>query len=228
MPNVLLRRLPLVPVLVLAACASMNRTPDFASNSIFYDDVPFKTKAPGDRAAFVTPVADARSTAGLPAHERGFPITYCGDEFWERPIVEMLGDVLTRQFEDSGLFTAVTDRAAPEALVVRPHLVSWTSGAIEAMSGSSSFAEVAIRIQVFGPAAASGERPLWHDRVYHQRQSSDVALTPVSPYRLVGGVLRSTVAKVLAGLDGSNVGRSHVPFDAGAESARPAEAATRR
>ncbi len=65
-------------------------------------------------------------------------------------------------------------------------------------------------VQVIGPANEKGERPLWHDCAYGHRQMSEYQVKPVSPYRLIGRALQLTISKTLAGLDGSNVGRSHV------------------
>jgi uncharacterized lipoprotein YmbA len=208
-------RLALPLALVLTACTSPSHVADFAANDVLYVDVPFVTKAPGDRAVFVAPVADARDGRALPSHEKGFPIQYAGDEFWERPVTEMLGDVLARQLAASALFTAVSPHASADALVLKPSLVTFVGGANEAVSGARTFAEVALKVQVLGPAAADGKRSVLHEKVYGNRQTSALALKPVSPYRLYGPALQQTVAKLLAGLDGSNVARSNVPMDVG-------------
>jgi hypothetical protein len=192
-------------------CTTPDYTADFATNELFYVDVPWQTKAPGDRAVFVAPLVDARAGATLPVQERGFPIVYGGDEFWERPVTEMFGDVLQRQLAASALFPSLETRATPSTLLLQPTLVAFTTGAIEGMSGSRSFAEVGVRLQVLGPAPASGTRPVLHDQIYANRQTSPMELNPTSPYRLVGRALQQTVQKLLNGLDGSNVARSHVP-----------------
>ena len=196
---------------VVAACATQNQVADLAENSVLYADVPFRTKAPGDRTVFVAPMADARSTAALPTHERGFPIAYAADDFWERPVAAMVGDIVVRQLTDSLLFPALEPAASPQGLVVVPSLVQFFGGTQTAISGSRSFAEVAVRLQVFGPIGADGERPSLHDQVYRSRQASEQELNPVSPYRLFGRALQLTMNKALQGLDGSNVARSTVP-----------------
>ena len=66
---------------------------------------------------------------------------------------------------------------------------------------------------MLGPANETGERPLWHDCSYGNRQMSEFQVKPVSPYRLIGRALQLTMSNTLAGLDGSNVGRSHVPVE---------------
>jgi hypothetical protein len=217
----------LLCLVALAACHVPNHSADLANNEIFYADVPFRTKAPGDRPVFVAPMVDARSAVALPTHDRGFPITYSGDEFWERPVVEMVGDVLLRQLEASELFPAVAVQAAPEALVVKPQLVAFLGGRTEAVAGARTFAEVGVRLQVFGPADASGSRAVLHEQTYGSRQVSPQELNPVSAYRLVGRALQQAMAKLLTGLDGSNVARSQVPTDGAAGVASEASAPTR-
>ena len=69
---------------------------------------------------FVAPVRDERSGAMLPPHEGGCPIRYGTDEVWERPVVQMLSEVLQRQLADSELFPQVVEHADPAALVVVP------------------------------------------------------------------------------------------------------------
>lgn len=210
----LLRSRPWLLPLALCACSAMNTQADFATNSRLYADVPFRTAAPGDRTVFVAPVRDARGGgAPLPTHEAGCPIRYGTDEVWERPVVQMLGEVLQRQFADSELFPAVLDHAEPTALVVVPTLLAFTTGAMETIGGSSSFAEVALRLEVLGPASADGARPLWLDRTFRNRQVSELSMNPVSPYRLVGRSLQLAVGQALTGLDGSNIARSSVPVE---------------
>ncbi|MFK7743217.1 MAG: hypothetical protein AB8H80_23075 [Planctomycetota bacterium] len=206
----LLLALPFVPT----ACGTFDYSADFATNELFYADVPFQTKAPGDRDIFVAPIADLRADQVLPPGENGFPIQYGGDEFWQRSVPDMLSDVLWRQVEDSDLFVEVLEAADPEAVVMKPELLAFTVGAQEGMSGSMTFAEVRLRLQVFGPQTANGERPLWHDETFGNRQRSEYMVKPVSPYRLVGRALQLTMQKSLSSLDGSNVARSGVPIDA--------------
>jgi len=201
----------LLSSLVAAACTIPNETADFATNELLYVDVPFATKSPGDREVFVAPVADARESTVLPTQERGFPISYGSDDFWERPIGEMMADVLQRQLEDSQLFAKVVDRPSPQALLIKPTLVAFTTGATEAISGSRSFAEVGLKLQVLGPADAQGARPMLMEQTFGNRQLSSLEVNPVSPYRLVGRALQLSMQKALTGLDSSNVGRSNVP-----------------
>jgi hypothetical protein len=202
---------------VLAAgCAVPNESVDLANNELLYADVPFQTKAPGDREVFVAPIVDARDPSVLPVRDKGFPIVYGSDEFWERPVREMLADVLRRQLAASGLFARVVDRPAPGTLVLKPVLVTFTTGATEAMSGRRTFAEVGLRLSVLGPADKGGGRQTLLEQTYGSRQLSELELNPPSPYRLAGRALQQSMSRLLAGLDGSNIGRSDVPLDAAA------------
>jgi hypothetical protein len=210
------------PFLLLfgVACSTTSYVADLAKNDLFYADVPFVTKAPGDRPVFVAPVADARDPSKLPTVERGFPIVYGGDDFWERPVPEMVGEVLQRQLERSHLFAALQERAAPEALVLKPTLLAFTTGRVEGMSGQRSLAEFSLRVQIHGPVGCDGKRPVLHEQIYLAQQTSPQELNPTSPYRLIGRAAQAAIGKLLTQLDGSNIARSEVPADP----ARPAEA----
>ena len=83
---------------------------------------------------------------------------------------------------------------------------------------------------MLGPAGENGERPLWHDQVYGNRQMSERKVRPVSPYRLIGRALQLTMTNALGGLDGSNVARSHVPVEIvmPSDESKPAEASAGR
>ncbi|MFN7591045.1 MAG: hypothetical protein ACK501_12335 [Planctomycetota bacterium] len=220
--------LPLLAAGLLGACSSTSQIADFARNDLFYVDPTFVTKAPGDRPVFVAPIVDARDASKLPTGDRGFPIVYAGDEFWERPVPEMFAEVLGRGLAQSQLFARVDDRASANALVLKPTLTSFTLGATQAIAGRASFADVSVRVQVFGPTGGDGKRTLLHDQVYGGRLASDVDFQPISPYRLVAPVLQSTMQKLLTGLDGSNVARSEVPLDADAAELPVEATATRR
>lgn len=195
-------------------CANLNYAADLARNDLFYVDLPFATKSPGDRPVHVLPVADAREQVAMPVHDRGFPITYAGDDFWERPVAEMVGEVLQRQLRDSLLFPDVIDAVQPDALLVKPTLVAFTTASVEGISGSRSWAEVGFKLQVFGPVDGQGKRAVVLERLYSNRQATQLELHPASPYRLVGRALQQVMGKALLELDGSNITRSKVPVDA--------------
>ena len=204
---------PWFPFLLLlaTACGTTNYAADLARNEVFYVDVPFVTKAPGDRAVFVLPVADARDPSKLPTGDRGFPIAYGGDDFWERAVTDMIAEVLQRQLQQSQLFAAVQSEASPQDLLLLPTLQAFTTARVEGMSGQRSLAEFSLKVQVFGPVGADGERPVWHDQTYLSQQTSPMQLNPTSPYRLIGIATQAAMAKLLRGLDGSNIARSDVP-----------------
>ncbi|MBL8753011.1 MAG: hypothetical protein JNK15_06875 [Planctomycetes bacterium] len=207
-------------LLALTACQSTGHVADFAANELFYKDLEWRTKAPGDRAVCVLPVVDTRDAVVLPTAERGLPIRYGSDDFWDRPVPEMLGEVLVRQLQDSALFTKVQDRPSADVLLVKPVLQRLANGAIEEMSGARSFAEIALQIQVLGPAGADGKRVVLHEQTYGNRTLTPNEINPTPSYLVLGRALRATMQKMLVGLDGSNVARSTVPVEVGL----PAEA----
>ena len=194
-----------------SGCGSLDHTADLARNELFYADVSYETDAPGDVTLFVAPLRDARTQADLPAHERGLPIRYGTDDFWDRPVAAMVRDVLDRELQQSQLFASIIDQAAPEAIVLKPSLVTFSVGAQEGIAGSMTFAEVGLRLEVYGPVGAGGARPLWHDQRYGNRQRTEFQVNPVSPYRLIGRALHVTVSTALGGLDESQVARSDQP-----------------
>jgi len=205
------RRFLAAVLLVLPACSTADYTADLANNENLYVDVPFTTALPGDRAVCVTPVTDGRVAAPLPVTERGFPITYTDDEFWERPVPAMLGDVLRRQIESSELFVELADQPAADAIVLKPTLVTFLGGSTEAISGRRAFADVALRLQAFGPQGPDGARTLLVDQTFASKQTSPTDINPPSPYKLLCRGLQQVMARALNALDGSNIARSNVP-----------------
>ncbi len=197
-----------LPALLLASCASHQNVPDLALNEKIYAAVAYETRAPGDRSVFVAPTRDARNPASYPASSSGFPISYEGDRRWYRPVPEMVDAVILEELEDSALFTEVKSTASPQDVVIQPTLVTFVTGVMEQEYGARSLAEVGIRIEVLGPVGADGNRPVLFDQVYGERQVSNPDRLPPSTYLLTGMCMRTTMQRMLAGLDGSNVGRS--------------------
>jgi hypothetical protein len=185
--------------------------PDLAANPELYRDLSFVTRLPGDRAVFVAPVQDARRADVLPASQGGFPITYDADERWSRPVNDMIDDVLRRELEHSGVFAGLLPQARPDALVLMPSMTDFQSGAVELDMGARTLAEIGVRVQVFGPESGAGKRELLLDQVYSQRETSTVAMVPMSSYRLSARALQVVMQRLLTGLDGSNCSRSNMP-----------------
>ena len=205
------RRLLAAILLALPACSTADYTADFANNENLYVDVPFTTALPGDRAVCVTPTTDGRVAVALPVNDRGFPITYTNDEFWERPVPAMVGDVLRRQVEHSELFVELADQPSASAIVLKPTLVTFLGGSTEAVSGRRAFAEVALRLQAYGPQGSDGARALLFDQTFASKQASPTDINPPSPYKLLCRGLQQVMARALNTLDGSNIARSSVP-----------------
>jgi hypothetical protein len=204
---------PLVLVAV-AGCKSTGSSADLAWNPNIYRSAAFVSKLPGDLPAFVAPVADERRPEALPAKIGSSPVIYDADGRWERPVHEMVDDVLRQELATSLLFTQLTDRPDPCGLVIKPSLVTFATGAMEFIEGGSSMAEVALRLKVYGPQEASGKRSLLHDQIYGDRQQSAITMMPTNTFVLAGKAVRNAMGRVLAGLDGSNVARSGVPLAA--------------
>lgn len=205
------KRLPAVPfsalLLLLAACKTPPRA-DLATNPTIYEGRPYLARSPGDRAIYVLPVADGRKPLEPAAVQDGFPILYDGDARWDRPVDMMVAEVLQRELIDSGLFARLLDEPDRCEMILRPTLTSFVTGAMEVDTGGRSLAEIGLRIEIFGPQEANGQRPLLHDQAYGDRQMSPPALLPPSPYLMAGRALRMTMAEALATLDKNGVARS--------------------
>ncbi len=214
--------------LCAAACSS-TQARDLSRNENLYQDTGFRSQVPGDRSVFVTPMADARAGAALPQAVGGFPIVYDQDGRWERPAPTMLAELLRRELQQCAVFQGVSERAEPGGLVLKPSLVRFHSGTMETVEGGRSLAEVALRVQVYGPEH-QGRRPLWFDQVFTDAQQSDAAMIPVGTFQLTGRSVRNVLRKVVVGLDGSNVSRTGVPLEVAepAEPTAPADASAGR
>lgn len=201
-------------LMLLPACAS-TPVPDLASNEELYVDTAYATKLPGDRSVFLAPLADSRAAASrvLEAAYNGYPIAYDGDDRWDRPVAEMVDEVLRREVEASGIFTEVLTAPGKAQVVVVPEIVSFLTASIEEVTGGRAFADVGIRVQIYGPAAADGKRATLLDQVFVDRKVSEVSFRTVSRHVLAGACLRAVVVKVLQALDSKNVGRDGMPVE---------------
>ncbi len=205
--------LPLLflPLALLPSCAST--AADLAANDSIYVDLEYACKLPGDRTVFVAPLADARPASVEAAVRIGdYPMLYDGDARWERPVVAMVDDVLHREVVASGIFVGVVDQAAQADVVILPSLVTFATAAIEQESGGQSLAEAALRLQVFGPIGADGQRAPLLDQVFGDRQVTEVGFRTASRHLLAGVATRFAMLRLLQGLDSSNVGRNGMPI----------------
>jgi hypothetical protein len=205
------RILPLLTLTLLGACASTTQVPDLGSNEQLYRDLGFVSKVPGDRAVFLAPLVEARRDQVRPASQGGFPIAYDSDDHWNRPVRDMIEDVLQRELTCSHVFGSILPQPLPDALVLVPWLTNFETGCVELDVGARSLAEIGLRVQVYGAMDDNGQRPLLHDQLYSDRQASSPAMVPLSTFVLAGVALRHTMQHLVAGLDGSNVSRTGMP-----------------
>lgn len=196
--------------LLAAACSSTDhKVADFGANPEIYPGLGYHTKQPGERTVFVGPVVDARRDDVLPAGLGGFPIVYDNESRWERPVPAMLDDVLHSDLQASGLFPSFAATAKVADVIVMPSLVTFATGSVELDSGARAMSDLALRVQVYGPIA-DGKRPLLFDQVFGDREMSDASMRTPSRVLLTGRVLRTTMQKMMRGLDGANVSRTGV------------------
>ncbi len=198
---------------LFAACASAP-VPDLALNEELYVDTGYETKLPGDRTVFLAPLADVRAEAVKvleAAAYNGYPIAYDNDDRWQRPVAEMVDEIVRREIEASYVFTEVVTAPAKAQIVVVPKLTSFTTAGIEEVSGGRALADVGIQLLVFGPADAAGKRATLLDETFIDRKVSEASFRTVSRHVLAGVCLRTVVVKVLQALDAKNLGRDGMP-----------------
>jgi hypothetical protein len=82
------------------------------------------------------------------------------------------------------------------------------------MGGGRSLAEVGIRIQANGPAAADGVRPVLLDQVFGDRELTEVSFRTASRHVLAGAATRLAIVRALQGLDSKSIGRNGMPATA--------------
>ena len=198
--------------LAFAGCQTSNGL-DLGKNTELYSSPGYRSKLPGDRAVFVAPLRDERN-ANPPSEEGPYPIRYMSDRVWERPLAEMVNEILIEELNQSKVFREILSRPTSESLVLMPSLVQMRGGQQEMVEGARSLVVIAIRVQIHGPANENGDRALLLDQTYSDRQGSPVSFRPPTIVSLTGVSLRYTMANLVSGLDQSNVARSGVPLEA--------------
>lgn len=206
------RRAFLLTLLAVPACQSA-ATADLAQNDSIYQATAYATRLPGDRTVFLAPLADER-TAPVDAAAVDYPILYDADQRWERPVVDMVDEVLRREIEDSSVFAAVLAQPAAADVVLVPSLVAFATAAIEQESGGRALAEVGIRVRAYGAPGGDGARTLLLDQIFGDRTVTDIAFRTASRHVLAGTAVRATLLRLLQGLDSKNVGRNGMPVAA--------------
>ena len=198
--------------LALAGCQTSNAL-DLGRNTELYSSPGYRSKLPGDRAVFVAPLRDERN-ANPPVEEGPYPIRYMSERVWDRPLVEMVNDILLEELDQSRVFREILSRPTSESLVLMPSLVQMSGGQQEMVEGARSLVVIAIRVQIHGPANADGDRALLLDQIYSDRQGSPISFRPPTIVTLTGVSLRYTMASLVSGLDQSNVASTGVPLEA--------------
>lgn len=196
------RRVAVTFAAVLAACASQPRM-DLRANVQLYQPTGYRAKAPATMAVWVAPMVDERQ---VPDDSAKYPTGYLIDGDWERPMPEMVHDILVDELRSTGVFKEVVDAPAPDVLIVRPTLRSCDGGLQEQPYGRRSLSRVALNIEVQGPER-DGARPVWLDEPFADQQLSNTGFRPPSPRALLGLSLHLVMARMLATIDASGVGR---------------------
>ena len=193
---------------LLAGCQAPPRK-DLFENQEYYRSPNYVTKLPTDRGVTVLPLVDDRKPTPVDASTA---TVLMADGFWSRPVPTMVDDVLRDEVTRSKVFREVLPTPRADTLLLKPYLVDAHGGVVEESSGRWTFAQIAIRVEVHGPADGNGNRRRIHDKTYTDRQVGARAMRPISPMILTGMALNRVVGAILADIDQQNLARSAVPL----------------
>lgn len=198
--------------LTFCACGSTTDTCDLRTNPSLYARTAYETRVLVDTAAFLAPLVDER----VPIVEAAgpYPRKYVDESVWDRPMLEMIEDIIADELRDSGVFTSVVrSKPAAETLIVTPYLRRAICGEEEQPTGRRSLAEIEIRFVVHGPGADADAREIVFDRTFQEVAQTPVKMRPPQSTTLIGIILNKALRKALEALDQSNISRSAIPSD---------------
>ncbi len=198
----------------LTSCESRPEVNDLYRNERIYQRPRYVASLPVDRAVFVMPIADDRDQRRPDAVEATYPRKPMPEELWDRPVLQMLDDVIREALVEAKVVARLDDTVPPaaETLVVAPKLIDLRGFLEEQPTGRCTLATFALRVVVSGPAAADGTREVLLDQSYEQSVGSQVARVPMPVPELIGKIVRETLTRVLTDFDRSNVTRSGLPL----------------
>ncbi len=203
-----------LPLFGFVACQSSKDQMDLAVNPTLYTSPGYHARMPADRPAFMPPIVDDRGSSTPEEASGPFPVTWMPDSYWDRPVVEMVDDTLREELKDSGVFSSIEDTPppSPDAVVVQVEMTRARCGLEEQAAKRRSMAELTVNVTVRGPVDASGGRDVIWQKEFHEVTASDLLIRPPVVPSMFGRVTQRVVARVVAALDESNVGRSGVPI----------------
>ncbi|MCA8943889.1 MAG: hypothetical protein KDB80_15100, partial [Planctomycetes bacterium] len=172
----------------LASCEFSPPPRDLRKNPALYESTGYRARVMVDRAAFLAPLVDER--APIAEASGPYPRKYYDDAVWDRPMLEMVEEILADEIRDSGIFTLV-QRSQPDAetLVVTPYLRGVVYGEEEQPHGRRSLAEIELRLVVHGAGESVESRPVLFDRAFREVAQTPVSMLPTRATSLVGIVL---------------------------------------
>jgi hypothetical protein len=154
-------------------------------------------KHPTAQSVYLAPLVDERQP---PRPSPNDAIGYLRDDDWDRDPSAMVQSILTDELRASGLFAAVLDQPAPDAIELVPTLKTFEGGLHEQPFGRRSLARVEIVLQARGPEV-DGVRSEILNESFGAQQISNVDFRPPSPRVLLGTGLRSALTKGIAALE---------------------------
>lgn len=197
-----------------ASCVAPKTSFDLAEDPELYAGTGYEARVAADRIAFVMPVVDKRGSQPEEASLGPYPIHWFGEGYWKRSLPTMLDELLRRELDESGVVGGLDEAPPPatDALLIRAELIRGRAGIEELVEGRRAVAEVAMQVQVFGPADGSGQRPKWVERLFERSTGTGLSMQPPPLPGVYAGVVQALIGEVLEFLDESNVARSGVPL----------------
>lgn len=194
---------------MLPGCRTPPRN-DLEDNRELYRSPRYTAALPADRDVMVLPLADERGPPALEASK--VVVSLMPEGVWSRPLPVMLDAVVRKEITESKVFRSVLPTARHDCLLLKPVLVDGHGAIVEEIHGRYTYAQLAIRIDVFGPSDGQGQRRKIFTETYSHRQVGDRAMRPISPMILTGMCLQRIVSTMLHDIDTQNLARNLAPF----------------
>jgi len=219
-------------IAVLGGCASApNPVHDLATNDDMYVDTGYRAAHKQARTAYVKPLLDRRKRL---TDDATYPRTYTRDQFWERPVGEMLDDLVQREIREAGIFREVCDDEASADWVIEPVLLGFNGYVEERPVGRRTIGETTFHLRVLGKPDKNGKREVLRAVKIEAPAESGNRFAVDNPYRLATMAFRKAMRILLRELEeGGRVydavaGETEIDYDTDSKAwKKPAESSSR-
>jgi hypothetical protein len=194
-------------LLLLAGCSTTNSF-DLTNNPRLYSAIAYRSASAAKRSAHVAPVEDLRVPAPEVEHNAPWVVE---DQVWAKPVPVMVHQLLCDELTAANLFTGLVDETAADVYIL-PRLRRLEASTQETINGRLIRGKCQLELAVHGPRAADGQRPLWFEQLYENRELKQEGLgSEANMYVFYGQALKITLSRLLIDLDSRGVGREGEP-----------------